>query len=43
MPNQCSDLGRHKELQARMREIDIVEPTEVQKTVIRFILQRKKD
>ena len=43
MPNQFSDLGIHKELQARMRDIDIFEPTEVQKKVIPFILQRKKD
>ena len=43
MSKQFSDLGIHKELQARLKDIDIVEPTEVQKKVIPFILQRKKD
>ena len=31
MSKQFSDLGIHKELQARLKDIDIVEPTEVQK------------
>jgi len=43
MSKQFSDLGINKELQARLKDIDIVEPTEVQKKVIPFILQRKKD
>ena len=43
MAKQFSDLGIHKELQARLKDIDITEPTEVQKKVIPFILQRKKD
>ena len=43
MPNQFSDLGIQKELQSRMRDIEIIEPTEVQKKVIPFILERKKD
>ena len=43
MSNQFSDLGINKELQARLKDIDIVEPTEVQKKVIPFILKRKKD
>ena len=43
MSNQFSDLGINKELQARLKDIDIVEPTEVQKKVIPFLLQRKKD
>ena len=43
MAKQFSDLGIHKELQARLKDIDIIEPTEVQKKVIPFILQRKKD
>ena len=32
-----------RKLQSRMRDIEIIEPTEVQKKVIPFILQRKKD
>ena len=43
MSKQFSDLGINRELQARLKDIDIVEPTEVQKKVIPFILQRKKD
>lgn len=43
MAKQFSDLGIQKELQARLKDIDIIEPTEVQKKVIPFILQRKKD
>ena len=43
MSKQFSDLGINKKLQARLKDIDIVEPTEVQKKVIPFILQRKKD
>ena len=43
MSNQFSDLGINKELQARLKDVDIVEPTEVQKKVIPFLLQRKKD
>jgi len=43
MSKQFSDLGINRELQARLKDIDIIEPTEVQKKVIPFILQRKKD
>ena len=43
MSKQFSDLGINSELQARLKDIDIIEPTEVQKKVITFILQRKKD
>ena len=43
MSKQFSDLGINKKLQARLKDIDIVEPTEVQKKVIPFLLQRKKD
>jgi len=43
MSKQFSDLGINKKLQARLKDIDIIEPTEVQKKVIPFILQRKKD
>ena len=43
MSKQFSDLGINSELQARLKDIDIIEPTEVQKKVIPFILQRKKD
>ena len=43
MSKQFSDLGINKELQARLKDVDIVEPTEVQKKVIPFLLQRKKD
>jgi len=43
MPNQFSDLGIHKELEVQMRVFEITKPTDVQKKVIPFILQRKKD
>ena len=43
MPLQFSDLGIHKELQARLVDLEISVPTEVQKKVIPFVLERKKD
>lgn len=43
MAKQFSDLGINNQLQARLKDIDITKPTEVQKKVIPFILQRKKD
>jgi len=43
MQNQFSDLGIHQELQERLVDLKITVPTEVQKKVIPFILQRKKD
>ena len=43
MPNQFSGLGIHKELEVQMRVFEITKPTDVQKKVIPFILQRKKD
>ena len=43
MPNQFSDLGIHKELEVQMRVFEITKPTDVQKKVIPFILQRKID
>ena len=38
-----SDLGIQKELQERLVDLEISNPTEVQKKVIPFILDRKKD
>ena len=43
MPLQFSDLGIHKDLQARLVDLEISVPTEVQKKVIPFVLERKKD
>jgi ATP-dependent RNA helicase DeaD len=43
MPLQFSDLGIHKELQARLVDLEISVPTEVQKKVIPFLLKKKKD
>ena len=43
MAKQFSDLGINNQLQARLKDIDITKPTEVQKKIIPFILQRKKD
>ena len=43
MPLQFSDLGIHKELQARLVDLEISVPTEVQKKVIPFLLEKKKD
>ena len=40
---QFSDLGIHKELQARLVDLEISVPTEVQKKVIPFLLEKKKD
>ena len=43
MSLQFSDLGIHYELQERLIDLEITEPTEVQKKVIPFVLERKKD
>lgn len=43
MSHKFSDLGIHKELQERLVDLEISVPTEVQKKVIPFILERKKD
>ena len=43
MPLQFSDLGIHKELQARLVDLEISVPTEDQKKVIPFLLEKKKD
>tara|TARA_R110001632_G_scaffold97176_8_gene203651 strand:+ start:263 stop:1606 length:1344 start_codon:yes stop_codon:yes gene_type:complete len=43
MSLQFSDLGVQHELQERLIDLEITYPTEVQKKVIPFILERKKD
>ncbi|MFY0630894.1 MAG: DEAD/DEAH box helicase [Flavobacteriaceae bacterium] len=43
MSQQFSDLGIQHELQERLIDLEITSPTEVQKKVIPFLLDRKKD
>ena len=43
MSKQFSDLGINSELQARLKDIDIIEPTEVQKTKFGQVIDNKKE